>query len=133
MPFSPVVPGPRLAENEVIRAKDLTIGPRSKAVHGSRLKIHENSTRNKPTTTSFVVVDIDSLQLKVTVTLIPPGLIDAMLGAHNFPELGTNLVPTLTPLYVKNFTHFGAKKIQFTEVCVCERERETEREREYGI
>lgn len=107
MTLSPVVSGTRLTENEIVRPENLTVGSRSNAVHGTGFKIHENSPGNKPTTTGFVVVDIDPLKLKLGVSLVPSGGIDAMLGTDNLPELGSDLVAALASLNVKNLTHFG--------------------------
>ena len=38
--FSPVVASTRLTKNKVIRAKDLTAGASSNAVHGAGLQVH---------------------------------------------------------------------------------------------
>jgi hypothetical protein len=51
-----------------------------------------------------------------------------VLRAHHFPELASDLVPTLPPLDVKDLTHFSQIG-GFRERCVG-RERERERERE---
>jgi hypothetical protein len=104
--FSPVVSSTRLAENEVVRSEDLTIGTRSDAVHGSRLQIHEDSTRNKPTATSFIVIHIDSFKLERGVALVTAGGVYAVFCADDFPELGSYLVAALPALNVKDLAHF---------------------------
>ena len=106
MPFSPVVSGTGLAENEVVRPENLAIRTGPQAVHGPGLQVHQNSTRHKSPTTRFIVVHVDPLELKFRVTAVAAGGIDAVLGANHFPELGTDLVPTLASLDVKNFPHF---------------------------
>jgi hypothetical protein len=106
MTFSPVVSSTGLAENEVVRSKDLTIWARSEAVHGSRLQIHEDSTRDKPTATSFIVIDIDSFKLERGVAVVTAGGVYAVFCTNNFPELGSYLVAALATLNVKDLTHF---------------------------
>ncbi|PON37098.1 hypothetical protein PanWU01x14_322940, partial [Parasponia andersonii] len=134
--LSPVVPGTGLAENEVIGPEDLAVGTRSDAVHGPRLEIHENSSGHEPTTTGFVVVDIDPLELEIRVPLVLPGGVDAVLGADDLPELGSDLVTALASLDVKNLSHFrypkskNPKRQRDLERERGLRERERERERE---
>jgi hypothetical protein len=64
MAFSPVVSSARLAENEVVRPEDLAVGTRSNTVHGTRLKIHENSARYIPPTACFIVVHVNPFKLQ---------------------------------------------------------------------
>lgn len=106
MTFSPVVSSTGLAENEVVRSEDLTIWARSEAVHGSRLQIHEDSTRDKPTATSFIVIDIDSFKLERGVAVVTAGGVYAVFCTNNFPELGSYLVAALPTLNMKDLTHF---------------------------
>ncbi|KAF5785652.1 hypothetical protein HanXRQr2_Chr10g0431051 [Helianthus annuus] len=103
--LSPVVSSTGLAENKVIGTKDLTVRTRSEAVHGTRLKIHEHGPWNVSPATSFVVINIDPLQLQIGIALVAAGGIDAVFGTDNLPELGTDLVATLASLNVKNLTH----------------------------
>ncbi|KAF3780907.1 hypothetical protein EJ110_NYTH38165 [Nymphaea thermarum] len=103
--FGPVVPSSRLSKDKVVRPKDLTERPRSDAVHGSRLEIHEYGPRHVPSTARLVVVHIDPLELQIGVAAIPPGVVDAVLIADHLPKLGPNLVAALTPLDVKDLTH----------------------------
>ena len=46
MSLGPVVAGARLAEDEVVGAKDLSKRSRTDRVHRSRLEIHQGGTRN---------------------------------------------------------------------------------------
>ena len=63
MAFSLVVTSIGLTKNKVVRSEDLANRTGSNAVDGSRLKVHENSTRDESATTGFIVVNIDSLKL----------------------------------------------------------------------
>jgi len=65
MSLGPVVTSTRLAEYEVIGTEGLTVGSRSETVHGARLQIHEYSTRDESSAASFVVVDVDALELEI--------------------------------------------------------------------
>ncbi|KVH90437.1 hypothetical protein Ccrd_007580 [Cynara cardunculus var. scolymus] len=106
MSLSPIVSGTGLAEHKVIRAKDLTIGTRSDTVHGPRLKIHKNSTRNIAATGGLIEINVDTFKLEISSgSIIPSGLINAMLITDNFPELCTDLVAALASLDVQDFSH----------------------------
>mmetsp|Transcript_13815 Transcript_13815/g.19360 ORF Transcript_13815/g.19360 Transcript_13815/m.19360 type:complete len:522 (-) Transcript_13815:92-1657(-) len=109
VPFSPVVTSSGLSENEVIRTEDLTKGSSTDRVHGSRLKIHQNSTRNVAATGSFVVVNVDTLELEIGLSLIGTSRVDSMLIGNNFPKLGTDLVTALTSLDMNDFAHDAVK------------------------
>lgn len=106
MTFGPIVASTGLSKDEVVRTEDLAIGTGPDTVHCSRLEIHEYRTRNKSPTGGLIVVNIHSLQLEVGFSNVPPSWIDAMLIADNFPELGTDLVPALAGLDMKDFPHF---------------------------
>ena len=125
MTLGPVVPGAGLPKHKVIRPENLSIRPRSDAVHCPWFKIHENRPRNKPATTGFVVVDINSLQLQIGIPMVPSGGVDAVLGAHHLPELGSDLVAALAALDVENLTHFLGK-------IECESREKTGLQREMG-
>ena len=105
MSLCPVVAGATLSEDEVVGPKDLAVGPRSEAVHGPGLEIHEDGPRNEAPATCLVVVDIDSLELEVGVTLVAAGSVDAVLGADHLPELGPDLVAALAALDVEDLAH----------------------------
>ena len=76
--LSPVVTSTSLTEDEVVRSKELTERSCTDGVHGSWLKIHEDSTWDISTSGCFVVVDIDSLELKIRVSMIGTSRINAM-------------------------------------------------------
>ena len=46
----------------------------------------------------YPLVDIDSLELQVAGTLVGTAWVDSMLVGEDLPELGTDLVTTLTGL-----------------------------------
>lgn len=106
MTLGPVVTGAGLAEDEVIWPENLSEGARSDGIHGSRLQIHEDRAWYVPSTACLVVIHIDPLQLQVRVAVVPPRRVDAVLVADHLPELGSDLVPALPSLYVKDFSHF---------------------------
>lgn len=107
MTFRPIISGAGLTKNEIIRAKDLTVGTGSDTIHGTRFKIHENSPGNVSTARSLIVIDIDPLQLKIRrrIAVVLTGGVDTVLIANDFPELGSDLVAALATLNVKNFSH----------------------------
>ena len=105
MSLGPVVTGTGLSENEVIGSEELTERSGSDGVHGSGLKIHEDGSGDVATTGGFVVVDIDSLELEIRVTVVRTGGVNTVLVGDDFPELGTDLVTALTSLNVNDFSH----------------------------
>jgi hypothetical protein len=110
--LGPVVSGSGLTEDEVIRAKDLTERTGTDGVHGSGLEVHKDGARHIATAGGFVEVHIDALQLEVGITVVGTGRVNAVLVADDLPELGTNLVTTLTSLDVNDFSHCKHTKKQ---------------------
>jgi len=76
--LSPVVTSTSLTEDEVVRSKELTERSCTDGVHGSWLKIHEDSTWDISTSGCFIVIDIDSLELKIRVSMIGTSRINAV-------------------------------------------------------
>nr|GMC94459.1 protein TUB21 [Ipomoea batatas] len=103
--LGPIVTGAGLAKDEVIGPEDLPVRPRSDAIHGSRLEVHEHGARNEPPAAGLIVVDVHALQLEVVVAAVSPGGVDAVLGANHVPELCSDLVAALASLNVQNLTH----------------------------
>lgn len=103
--LSPVVSGSGLTEDEVVRSEELTEGSSSNRVHCSRLEIHKDSSGNESSSGSFIVVNVDSLELKVRVSVVGTGGVDSVLIRNNLPELGSDLVTALTSLDVNNLSH----------------------------
>jgi len=106
MTFGPVVSGSGLAEDEVVGSEELTEGASSDGVHGSGFKIHKDGSGNVSTTSGFVIVDIDSFQLKVGVSVVSSGRVNSVFVGNDFPEFGTDLVTALTSLNMNDFSHF---------------------------
>jgi len=100
MTFGPVVTSSSLSENEVIGSEELTEWSSSDGVHCSWFEIHKDGSWDESTSSSFVIVDVDSLKLEVRVTVIGTGWVDTVLIRDDFPEFGTDLVTTLTSLDV---------------------------------
>jgi len=107
--LGPVVTGTGLSENEVVGSEELTEGSGSDGVHGSWLKIHEDSAGNVTATSSFVIVDVDSLELEIGVTVVGTGGVNSVFVRDDFPELGTDLVTALASLDVDDFSHVVMK------------------------
>jgi hypothetical protein len=74
--LGPIVSGSGLTEHEVIRAEKLTERTSTDRVHSSGLKIHQDSTRNVSATGGLVEINIDSLQLKIRITVVSSRRID---------------------------------------------------------
>lgn len=60
---------------------------RSYRVHGSRFQIDEDSSGDIFATGGFVVVNVDSLQLEVRITMVSSSGVNAMFVRDDFPEL----------------------------------------------
>ena len=59
---------------------------RTDAVHGSRLKIHENHTRRVAVTGGLIAVHVDVLQLEVRVTVVRTrGVDDVFVQPSDIP------------------------------------------------
>merc|ERR1719389_1554383 len=86
--LGPVVTGTSLTEDEVVGSEELTERSSSDGVHGSGFEIHEDGSWDVSTTGSFVVVDVDSLELEIRVTVIGTGRVNTVFIGDNLPELG---------------------------------------------
>lgn len=109
--LGPVVSSSGLTEDEVVRSEELTEGSSSNRVHCSRLEIHKDSSGNESSSSGFIVVNVDSLELKVRVSVVGTGWVDSVLIRNNLPELGSDLVTALTSLDVYNLSHGCSNKI----------------------
>ena len=89
MSLGPVVASSRLSKHEVVRSEDLTKWSRSDRVHGARLQVHQHSSGHILATAGLVVVDVDSLQLEVAVSMIGSSGVNTMLIRDYLPELQT--------------------------------------------
>jgi len=105
--LGPVVACSGLAEDEVVGAEDVAVGPRADGVHGAGLQVHEDGAGHEAAAGGLVVVDVDALELEVGVAAIAAGGVDAVLGAHHLPELGPDLVAALAALDVEDLPHGG--------------------------
>ena len=103
--LGPVVSGTGLAEDEVVGSEELTEGSSSDGVHGSGFEIHEDSSGDVSSSGGLIVVDVDSLELEIRVTVVRAGGVDSVLIGDDLPELGTNLVSALTALNVDDLSH----------------------------
>ena len=76
--LGPVVTGTSLSENEVVWSEELTEWSSSDGVHGSWLKIHKDGSWDVSSTGGFVVVNIDSLELEIRVTMVGTGWVNSV-------------------------------------------------------
>ena len=106
MSLSPIVTSTSLSENKVIWSEKLTEWSSSYRVHCSRFKIHKDSSWYESTTSSFIIVYIDSFKLEVGVTVIGTSWVDTVFIRDDFPEFSTDLITALTSLDVNKFSHF---------------------------
>jgi hypothetical protein len=107
--LGPIVTSTSLTKHEVIRAEKLSKRSSTDRVHGSRLEVHEDGTGHVSSSGGLIVVHVDSLQLKVGISMVSSSGINAMLIGDNLPKLGTNLVTALTCLNVDDFSHISYK------------------------
>jgi len=105
MTLGPVVTGTSLSEDEVVWSEELTEWSSSDGVHGSWFEIHEDCSWDVSTSGSFVIVDVDSLELEIGVTVVSTGWVNSVFVRDDFPEFGTDLVTALTTLDVNDFSH----------------------------
>ena len=103
--LSPVVTSTGLSEDEVVGSEELTEGSSSDGVHGSGFEIHEDSSGDVSSSGGFVVVDVDSLELEVGVSVVGAGGVNSVFVGDDLPEFGTDLVTALTSLDVNDFSH----------------------------
>ena len=105
MSLGPVVTGTGLSEDEVIGSEELSEGSSTDGVHGTGLEIHEDGSWNVSTTGSFVVVNVDSLELEIGITVIGTGWVNTVFVGDDLPEFGTDLVTALSSLDMNDFSH----------------------------
>merc|ERR1712151_846511 len=103
--LGPVVTGTGLSEDEVVWSEELTEWSGSDGVHGSWFKIHKDGSWDVTASSGFVVVNVDSLELEVRVTVVGTGWVNSVFIGDDFPEFGTDLVTTLASLDVNDFSH----------------------------
>ena len=87
--LGPVVPGPGLAEHEVVWPEDLTEGSGPDGVHGAGLQIYQDGPGHVLPAGGLIVVDVDPLQLELRGPSIGASGVDAVLIRDDLPELET--------------------------------------------
>merc|ERR1719389_784134 len=98
--LGPVVSGTSLSEDEVVGSEELTERSSSDGVHGSGFEIHEDGSGDVTATSGFVVVDVDTFELEIGVTVVGTGGVNTVFIGDDLPELGTDLVTALAGLDV---------------------------------
>ncbi len=87
MSLSPVVSGTRLSKDKIVWSENLSVRAGPNRVHGSRFKIDKNSSGDILSAGGFVVVDVNTFQLEVGVSVISTRRVDSVLVGNDFPEL----------------------------------------------
>ena len=121
--LGPIVAGTRLAKNKVVWTIKLSERTGPNRVHGSRLEIDKYGARNIFAVWSFVVVNIDSFELKIVVAGVCARWINAMFVRDDFPELWANLIAALTYLSIK-FQNFKLRGTQTKQIATYRLEHE---------
>merc|ERR550539_1554751 len=103
--LGPVVAGPGLAEDEVVRPEESSVWSAADTVHGAGLQVHQHSPGHVLPPAGLVVVHVDPLQLEVRISTVAASGVDTVLITDDLPELGSNLVTALASLQVDNFSH----------------------------
>ena len=85
--LGPVVSSSTLSKDEVVRSEKLSVRSRSDGVHCAGLQIHQDGPRDIFASTSLSVVDVDSLQLEIGITVVGTSWVYAMLIRDHLPEL----------------------------------------------
>jgi proteasome assembly chaperone (PAC2) family protein len=105
MSLGPVVTGAGLSEDKVVGAEELSERSSTDGVHGTGLEIHKDGAGDVTATSCLVVVNVDTLELEVGITVVRTGRVNSMLVRDDFPELSSDLVTALASLDVDDFTH----------------------------
>ena len=87
--FRPVVACTALAEHKVVRAEEVAERAGADIVHSARLEVDEHGAGHVLVGADFVVVDVDTLELKVGRAFVYTIALDPVLLRDDFPELGT--------------------------------------------
>jgi len=103
--LGPVVTGTSLSEDEVVRSEDLAVGTSSDGIHSTWLQIHEYASGHVSASGGFVEVNVNSLQLKIGISLVSSGGVNTVLIGDDFPELGSDLVTALAGLDGDDLSH----------------------------
>ena len=77
--FCPVVTSTALPKDEVVGTEKVTKRTRANRIHCSGFKINQDGTGNVLVRTDLVVVNRDTFQLQVIISLVKAILIDTML------------------------------------------------------
>ena len=103
--LSPIVTSSSLTKDEVVGSEELAEGTSTDRVHGSWLKIHEDGSGDIASSGGLVVVNVDSLELEIGVSVVCTCGVNTVLIRDDFPELSSDLVTTLSSLDVNDFSH----------------------------
>lgn len=85
--YAAVATGDWLTENEVVRSENLSERSRPYGVHGAGFQVDQDGSGDVFSTSSLVVVDVDSLQLKVGISMVGTSWVDTVFVWDDFPKL----------------------------------------------
>lgn len=108
MAFGPIISSSRLSINKIVRTENFSKGAWSYGIHGARLQIREDSSRNVTIITGLIEVDFNPFNLQIGISMILSRRVNAMFVRNDLPKFGTHLVSTLACLNVDNFTRHGS-------------------------
>jgi len=77
----------RQTEDEIIRTEKLTKRTSTNTIHCARLQVYQYGTGHILATRGFIVVNVDTLKLKVRITMVRTSRINTMFVGNHFPEL----------------------------------------------
>ena len=118
--LGPVVPGTRLAEHEIVRAKNPSVRSTSYGIHSARLQVHQDCPGHVLPAVGLVVGGFDPLQLQLRLPGIGNRGVDNVFFTerkrstiipenfrveHSKSEIPDDLVTALTSLDVDNLSH----------------------------
>jgi proteasome assembly chaperone (PAC2) family protein len=103
--FGPIVSGSGLSENEVVGSEKLTERSSSNGVHGSGFQVHKDGSGDVSSSGSLIVINVDSFELEVGVSVVGSGGVNSVFVRDDFPEFGSDLVSALSSLDVYDFSH----------------------------
>ena len=87
--FCPVVTGTTLTEDEIVRSEERTKWTGANRVHGTGLEIDQDGAGNILIRPNFVIIDINSFELKLIGSFVDTVVLDTVLIRHGLPKLGT--------------------------------------------
>ena len=80
----------RSDQDEVVWSEDLTKWTRTDRVHSAWLEVETNRSWDVLSSCSLIVVDVDTLEMEIRVTVISTGRVDVVFIRDHLPELNNH-------------------------------------------